>query len=351
MKKKILLPVFILLSTILIITLGLSACTKSAPEKVIELTFGGAYPLENPESQVQVSWMQKIEDETNGRVHFTAFWAGALLSPETNYSDLKAGVADVGNLTILLTEPAGFPLSSLIEWAYAGVPDYTVARQIGEKIYEEFPALQAEAADVKSLCFSGFGPFWLHTTDKAVSTLDDLNGLQIMCGPPTMGKVYQTFGVNPILMPTMDFYSSLQKGILDGLCCPMEGLMTMSWYEVTKYHVNLGSFSGPGGAPTLAMNLDTWNSLPADIQKVFEDNIEWYTTELIQARMAVDEQSLESVKDLPGHEINTMSPAEVDQFSEATIAVILEQAAELDATGLPATELINRVRELVEEYK
>ncbi|MGD9117782.1 MAG: TRAP transporter substrate-binding protein DctP [Dehalococcoidia bacterium] len=349
MKKRTFI-ISILLSAIIVITLVASACGEAEPEEVIELKFGGAYPAEQVESQVQIEWMQKIEEETDGRVHFTAFWAGALLSSETNYSDLKAGVADVGNLTILLTEPAGFPLSSLLEWAYAGVPNYTVARQIGEQIYEEFPELQAEAAEVKSLSFLGYGSFWLHTTDKPINTLADLDGLEIMPGPPTMGAVYEKFGVTPMMMPTMDFYSSLQKGIMAGLCCPMEGLTSMSWYEVTKYHTNLGSFSGPNGAPCLAMNLDTWNSLPSDIQQVFEDNIDWYTTALIEAREAVDEEAITFVSDLPDHEIITASAEDVAEFSDATFEVLLAQAAELDATGLPATEMINRVRELIEEY-
>lgn len=351
MKNKTF-PVFILLSALLIITLVAGACSEAEPEEqvVYELTFGGAYPAEQVESQVQIEWMNKIEEETNGQVHFTAFWAGALLSSETNYSDLKAGVADVGNLTILLTEPSGFPLSALLEWAYAGVPNYTVARQIGEQLYEEFPELQAEASEVKSLSFIGYGSFWLHTTDKAITTLDDLNGQEIMPGPSAMGSIFEKFGITPIYMPTMDFYSSLQKGIMDGLYCPMEGLTSMSWYEVTKYHVNLDSFSGPNAAPCLAMNLDTWNSLPADIQQVFEDNIDWYTTELIEAREAVDEEAIALVTDLPDHEFITMSQEDIDLFTEATVEVLLEQAAELDATGLPATELINRVRELIEEY-
>ena len=72
-------------------------------------------------------------------------------------------------------------------------------------------------------------------------------------------------------------YQMVQKGIMDGLMGSLEGLKSFRLAEVAKYYTYIGLYRTHNGSR--AMNMDVWNKLPADIRKVFDDNIDWWGLE------------------------------------------------------------------------
>jgi TRAP-type C4-dicarboxylate transport system substrate-binding protein len=116
---------------------------------------------------------------------------------------------------------------------------------------------------------------------------------------------------------------------------------------VVKYITILNMAASP--SPHRAMNWDTWNKLPADIQKVFEDNILWWGKELEKELFAADDIGYALAKQY-GAEIINLPQSELDTFYAAVHQVCLNKMATLDAKGLPGTQIYNRIRELIEKY-
>ena len=86
------------------------------------------------------------------------------------------------------------------------------------------------------------------------------------------------------------------------------------------------------------MNLDTWNSLPADIQQVFDETKSWTMDSLVALSNAEYESALKIYEEA-GIETFHLSPEEYAKRLELQKGVVAERIEELNAKGLPGTEL------------
>jgi TRAP-type C4-dicarboxylate transport system substrate-binding protein len=109
-------------------------------------------------------------------------------------------------------------------------------------------------------------------------------------------------------------------------------------------------WSGINGAPYLAMNWDCWNELPADIQQVFEDNIEWLSEQFVLLTQAAEAEALDYIASAPDQELTVLSAEDLATFADIGWEKLLEEAANVDEMGLPGTEMVLKCRELIELY-
>ena len=148
-------------------------------------------------------------------------------------------------------------------------------------------------------------------------------------------------------MSMFDVYVALEKGTIDGLFGPYEALKSLRLGEVVDYCTALNIANGPSAQRI--MNLNSWNRLPPDIQKVFEDNIEWWGYEIQKSLENADQAGIEFGKE-QGVEFIELSPEDLKKFYSLLEAVALKDAAELDAKGLPGTKIFSETRRLIELY-
>lgn len=100
----------------------------------------------------------------------------------------------------------------------------------------------------------------------------------------------------------------------------------------------------------VVMNLDTWNALPPDIQKIFDEVSEeqvkkageiWDKNEVEDAALVEKEYDMEIIR---------LSPEEKARWEEIITQVRDEKVAEVEAKGLPAREMFDEILRLVEKY-
>jgi TRAP-type C4-dicarboxylate transport system substrate-binding protein len=140
----------------------------------------------------------------------------------------------------------------------------------------------------------------------------------------------------------------MEKGTIDGTTGAWEQLKGSRFGEVGEYLCPLNIYSGCFAAPNL-MNWDTWNSLPPDIQKVFEDNADAWRNEVASAMLQADQEGLDFALGL-GDTLYELPPEEIDKFYDLLDAVYLEEMAKIDAKGYPGTEIYKEIRQRVQEY-
>ena len=127
------------------------------------------------------------------------------------------------------------------------------------KLYEKFPSIQREYADVKPLWMFTTEPFILITTKKPVKSMGDMKGLKIRMGGGPQSDQIRALGANPVLVPMAESYVALDNGVVDGGGFPWEAIMAFRFHEVVRHYtvvpMSVGHLS-------LAMNKAKWNSLP-----------------------------------------------------------------------------------------
>lgn len=93
-----------------------------------------------------------------------------------------------------------------------------------------------------------------------------LNGMKIRSNPAYDGTI-RALGGAPIQLPIPEVYTALQKGLIDGTAFPVHGVVSARMGEIAKGQVR--PTYGQGTALVL-MNLDKWNSLTPEQQKMIE---------------------------------------------------------------------------------
>ena len=147
-------------------------------------------------------------------------------------------------------------------------------------------------------------------------------------------------------MPMGDVYTALQKNDIQGALVPYSTILSFSFHEVADYMTILDLTSGC--RPARAMNLDAYNSLPADIQQIFDDNTLYWEQRDDYWRDGDDVDGLE-LGEQQGMEFIELSAEDLATVYDSLEPIMLEVAAGLDDKGLPGTDIFLRIRELIVE--
>jgi TRAP-type C4-dicarboxylate transport system substrate-binding protein len=324
----------------LILSIGSSVLAQTKP---IELKYATIYPPTHPFSVADQRWMQKIEKETNGRVKITPYWAGTLVSAREGYQDAIGGVADIVNASIAY-EKAGFDLTKGQGGFYQGVKDQETKLKIFWQLWDKYPELKKEFANVKVIGLFTAPNMRLMTT-KPVKSLADLKGMRIKA-PIELVQPLKALGAEALIMPMTEVYESVNKGILTGLWGSHELYKSMKFVDVVKYEIELPSVIGP--IPARIMPDSVWNKLPPDIQKIIEANKEWWSLEAAKEVEKVDVEGYELAKK-SGIQFSQLPQSEVQKFNDLYDAELAKLAKGLDDKGLPGTKYYQDVRRLIKE--
>jgi len=349
MKIKVLAIVGVSLLALMLAAIPLMAACgeeEEQPQEVIELIYATPYSPDMFLGKAAQVWMDYVEEETNGQVHFAPYWNGTFLTPLEAYAELAAGAADVADLNAHY-RPDLFPMTVSLGYFFHGCQDTEIAARIYDEIQEKFPELRAEGSDVYFIAASkGAPPYQCMTTKIPVRDLDDFVGLSIRTiSMHTAG--FQALGAVPIEISTPDIYVSLQKGIIDGCAASWDAVKGFSLHELVNYVTILNICAG--SIPTLAFNWDSWNSLPPEIQEVIEDSVEVYESAVMTFWAEEAEEGYNLAIDA-GIEVIQLTEEDLQEVHAAFIDEAIRKAAEFDDMGLPGTELYNEIQRLIQEY-
>jgi TRAP-type C4-dicarboxylate transport system substrate-binding protein len=88
--------------------------------------------------------------------------------------------------------------------------------------------------------------------------------------PPGMQtKIFENLGASPIVMDFTEVFTALESGIIEGAdASNLATNLSIGVYDVVGHATYPGFHSMP--ADHLAINLDVWNSLPEDLQRIME---------------------------------------------------------------------------------
>ena len=324
-----------------------AAETTTTVGEPIKLTYAGLYAPDHPFSVATQEWIDKIYEETNGQVIIEPTWGGALYASKDSATELGAGVADMGDFSGAYAAD-GFAFEKAMRVSFWGVDDPVLGRKVYYEIRNTYPEIDQEFTDanIKVLAYCGIPAYQLITVDKAVRTAADFKGL-IIKGSGDLAALATALGAEGVNVPMGETYTALQKSTIGGAFAPYETLKSFNFAEVVGYATQLDIGSAPSGH--WGMNLDTWNSLPPDIQKVFEDNIEWYglrNEELVGAQTT---EAIEMGKQ-NGVEFIVPTDDEVKEVYAEVDKLCRKSMGALDADGLPGTAVYEDIRRLLEEY-
>jgi len=103
---------------------------------------------------------------------------------------------------------------------------------------------------------------------KPINSIADMKGLKMRI-PGLGGEVFAKMGVNPILLPAGEIYTSLERGVIDATEWVGPALdIKMGFYKVAPYYYS--GWHEPGSILELTFNKHSWEKLAFEHQSILE---------------------------------------------------------------------------------
>ncbi len=314
------------------------ATTYAAP-KTINLKFAYWMPTKHTLHRVFVSYKKEVEALTNGQVKITLYPGGALGGPLQQWDMALGGITDITFFMPGYT--AGrFPLSTVFDLPLIGGGSAKVNTAFAQDVYDRY--LTSEYKDAKMLFFFVSEPFTIHTSKKKITTLADFKGLKFRSSGAVQSAMVKNLGGNPVSMPITEVYTSMEKGVIDGVVTAFTAMRAFRLYDVSKYSILAGLTATP---MAVAMNKKKFNSLPPAVQKTLEGLTTKY------AFISATEYDKDVTKAIQmgrdkGKDVYTLSSATLKRWSARLLPQYDRWASDMNAKGLPGREILALVLQL-----
>ena len=299
------------LCLILAVSFSGNAFAKSDTIKLrFNYTMGGKKPPANGWEW----WGEELTKRTNGKVTVEYYPLGSLFKAKGAVENIIKGTADISNISIRTTAHR-YPLLSVtmvptIRWP--NTPEAIEAAGIAiMKLIDEFPAIQEEVKRFKILWVTMLEDYYLFTK-KEIMKPSDLNGVNIGCGG-TQADFIKSQGGGAVSIVPPQSYMNLKTGVIDGMIMSYNAVGHYKIWEVCDYvyEMPMGRVPLP-----IIMNLESWNAIPKDIQKLM---MELGEKTLLMSAKGMLEGSIVGINHWKeaGKQIYTPTEAEVAVWMEA----------------------------------
>lgn len=291
-------------------------------------------------------WTKDLEACTDGEATVAIFPGGTQLGNVARQQEqVLAGVVDIAHG--LHGIPRGrFPRTSIID-----LPFLTESADAATRtLWALFPDYLAEEYDgLKVLALHAHNGGLIHTAEKPVRTMEDLQGLRIRTPSPAISMMLEQLGAVPQGLPPGQVYESLQKGVIDGTVFPWDPVASFRLAEVLNYHLDARTYTV---SFFFVMNQRRYDSLPDTIRDCIDQLSgdvliqrfgDWWNAWDAPGRAAAEAR---------GNEITVLSDEERERWREALTPMIEAYLDQLEAEGVDnAREIYDAMRDKIAELE
>ncbi len=211
-------------------------------------------------------WAKKIEADSEGRLNVEIYPSATLSKPDITYDSTAKGTVDIG-AQVQGYISGRFPLTEITQLPGLSSSGAQLSCML-QTLYNN-DVIASEYEDTHPLFMMASGPGVFHTIDKPIREPEDLKGMRIRRPLEIAANIIEAAGGTPVGMPASDQYTSLQRGVIDGVSTPWDAAGAFKLAELTNTHTTIPLYSS---ALLVTMNKDKYESLPDDLKKVIDDN-------------------------------------------------------------------------------
>jgi TRAP-type C4-dicarboxylate transport system substrate-binding protein len=293
-------------------------------------------------------WCERIARESQQRMKCQIYPSMQLGgTPPQLFDQVRDGVADV--VWTLPGYTAGrFPSMEAFE-----LPFMMQSPEATSKALWDYAQLhsQGEFKDVKPLAFHVHGPGVFHMAGKPVRTMADLRGLKLRAPTRLTNKFIALLGATPVSMPVPQVGDALAKGVIDGAVVPYEVVPSVKLEELAKYHSETDSHEAAFYTSTFifAMNKARYESLPADLKKVIDNNSgQAFSGQIGKAFVQAD---AEGKKLTAKNATNVIAASELATWKKLGDRLATDWVKEMGGKGLDGAKLLEDARALIKKHQ
>jgi TRAP-type C4-dicarboxylate transport system substrate-binding protein len=349
--KKIFLSAmaFILVITTFQLT---AAQAESKPElKKISLTWADHIPaMAGGNIFVKQQYFPRIQAQLakiGYELDITFYHSSSLFKLTEQVRACDQGMVDM-TIAVLSYETDRAPLHEVLDFGFMGW-DGQIINRVWSELNKNIPEFDQE---MSSSFFELFRfiptPRYLHHNIEGARVPADFKGVKIHSSGIAR-EMFVSIGAVPIRQSSSDWYTSLNRGLFDGVAVAFDMVHIMKLYEVLKYHI-LYQGDSLGFTPvTHVMNRKKFESLPQGVQKVLEDNVEWASKAMLEDELTRLPLYMSGPKK-KGNTFYELTSEETAKWREAFLPIHQQWIQKLEKQGKPARKVYEEATRLIKKY-
>lgn len=288
-------------------------------------------------------WAKSIEEKSDGRVKIQIFSAGSAFGDASRQFDqVSRGAVDIA-VGIPAIPRGRHPRTTLIELPFTVRTAEAGTRALMD-IYEDH--LKDDFPGTIPLSLTVTEPSAIHTRTP-VNDLDDIKGLRLRAPTPSVTAVLNKLGATPVGLPPTQIYENVERGVVDGNVMPWGPVGAFKLYEVLKHHLN-------ARVDTVSMytlmNKKRYESMPPEIQKLFDDSVDYFTENWGNWWVETDNIAIEAAKE-SGNTIVELADDKREEWRSRLQDVIDEYLAEQEKETPGSIDIYNAMVTAIEKYQ
>jgi len=307
----------------------------------IKLTYANFPPAPTFPCVQMERWKKEVEKRTNGKVLIQTFPGSTLLGPKNMMDGVIAGQADIGCLCMAY-QPGRFMITNATSLPL-GIPNSLVGSLVLWDIYKKY---QPKAfSKVKVLTMFTTAPSNI-MSKIPIRTLEDIKGVNLRASGGA-AQILKAWGANAVGMPMSATPEALEKGVVKGLFSSLEVMKDFKYAELCKYVTITDAVVYPFA---VVMNMSKWNSLPKDVQQVFE---ELRTQQAAWTGVYMDKhvkQAMSWSKRKQGVKVIRLSKAEKAKWDKLLEPIVNKWIKSAEAKGVPGKTLVGDIKAFMNMY-
>jgi TRAP-type mannitol/chloroaromatic compound transport system substrate-binding protein len=280
----------------------------------VNLKMQGFLPAASPTHRAFEKYAETLKEKSKGALVIQVLPAGGAVGPTETLNAVNAGILDghYSSSSFFAAKDAGFTVFGDTGASYDDVDtrDRWYREGGGEDLGKELYATvnMVYVANV-------FWPSEHIPARKALKGADDLKGLKIRVPPGMISEVFGLAGAAVVNLPAGEVFNALQSGIIDATDWASPGQnMEVGLYRAAKFSIN-AAHSMP--ATEIAFGKRSWDKIPAELQKLIEDEARVMSAGLKTQIRKDDNDALAKIK-TEGVEIITWEKPEIAKLRAFT---------------------------------
>lgn len=321
--------------------------SAASAQETISLTIASSHPTVIPwVGMMKTHFMARTDEilaqKGDYKIEWNEAFGGQLYKANATLTSVEQGITDIGWVFSFL-EPAKLPLSQASSYAPFATVNPSLQLEVMQDLLEKNEAFREEweQYNLKVLGLTGTDMYDIYTK-KPLQGIDDINGMKLSA-PGVLGTWLRGTGANAVDGSLTSFYTDIQTGISDGVLSLALGALPAKLYEVAPYINRFDAGVAFSGA--VAINRDSWDGLPEDVQNAMIEAGKYYTEAHGKDLLERHEIAMNKMVELgatqsPPVQIIKMSDEQRQAWVDKLPDIAGEWAADLDAKGLPAGEFL-----------
>ncbi len=326
-------------------------CSAATAQETIRLRIASGHPPANTYVYLLQNFFvpevtKRVAEKTKYKVEFVEGYGGSMVKVADVLEGVQSGIIDLGGYNFGF-EPSNLPLHAFQVMLPFGTMDPELSLKIARSVYEKVPYLSKVFEDKfkqKLIALIADNGYNLGTSFEW-NSVADLKGQKI-AGAGLNLKWLEFAGATPVQSSLPEAYTAMQTGVYNGWIMFPSGWTNFKLYEVGKYYTEIGF-----GAITwhgLTINSARWAKLPKEVQDIILQVAKEYE---LKTGSVNKEDYPKQIAELKSHGVNVRTlPEKVRQdWANSLAGWPAQKAKELDAMGLPGTEVLEATLKSAED--